>query len=88
MDRVVTIKGSLSAICQAADKVYTKLKACHEADMQSLKFDVSHLVFISFHKLTDNKQGGCYVFVLALHHVGTQNTWKKEYDIYCIYIQI
>lgn len=42
MDRVVTIKGSLSSICQAADKVYTKLKVCHEADMQSLKFDVSN----------------------------------------------
>lgn len=55
MDRVVTIKGSLSAVCQAAEKVYTKLKACYEADMQSLKYNVSRVCIENAIKTSANK---------------------------------
>ena len=43
-DRVVTIKGALSSVCAAIDKVYSKLKSCFEADLQSVKVNVRTLI--------------------------------------------
>ena len=45
IDRVVTIKGALDNVCTAAVKVYDKLKACNEADIQNPKYVsmVSHI---------------------------------------------
>jgi len=69
-DRVVTIRGELKGIMLAADKVYTKLKTCYEADMQTLRFNVSQPISQSVM--------GKYLFIIDLLHCRLQVLTQKS----------